>query len=258
LDNNGIHQGRETVLDENQSATIEKLMEKGKPIYVTRIGGVNPARFTRVIDLSRQRASKPIILPCNGAKDSFSVSKTDLINAKQPTLTRIDLLAGKALYDSSIDKINDGDVYGGYVNVDTANSFVPSDGSVVEVVLNTVSHPAGYDIQRIVTLTGCGAPGTDRASQKYDLAYSLVSAPDVFITITGDKEATVDRYVLQPEFQIQIVAKDGPSFVFASGVAKIRFTFHNTSSRQPESVYREIDVFGQPTDTCDQKGLQKP
>ena len=39
----------------------------------------------------------------------------------------------------------------------------------------------------------------------------------------------------------------GKHALIASGVAKLRFTFHNTFTEEPESMYREIDVFGVPT-----------
>ena len=79
------------------------------------------------------------------------------------------------------------------------------------------------------------------------MAYSLVSAPEKFISLHGTKEgATVD----QPAYEAmeeQVTLRGLRNRPIAVGVAKLRLTFHNTGSHNSESMYREIDVFGSAT-----------
>jgi hypothetical protein len=194
-----------------------------------------------------------------GVPGTFAVANNDLINAGQPSLTGIDLTFGTAEWRSGIGKLIDGKTYGPGAlrerpEQDTEDTFNPSDGATVTVALNTTDHPQGYDVQSIVVLTGSsGRRGQergwlpqDRSSQRFDLAYSLASVPDRFVTLQGDKKATVDRDAQgYPEMQVTI--SSGGKKPIASGVAKLRFTFHNTESSDPESMYREIDVLGAAT-----------
>ncbi|MCD4728854.1 MAG: FecR family protein, partial [Pirellulales bacterium] len=181
----------------------------------------------------------------------FAVAKDDLIDAGQPTLSKIELNSGKAGWGSNVLKLNDGDVYGELNYSSTEHTFNPFDGAVVTVTLNIDLHPRGYDVRSIVSLTG-SAGGRDRgqqdrSSQKYDVAYSSVDDPDVFIPLRCDKGATVNRIAhgwRELQATLACRAEDAP---IARGVAKLRFVFHDTASKDPESMYREIDVFGSPS-----------
>ncbi len=183
-----------------------------------------------------------------GLVGEFTAAKDDLMGAGQPTLAKIELNSGKTMYASSVLQLNDGDVYHEWKNTKTTTTFNPFDGAVVTVTLNTDLHPRGYDIRSIVSLTGSGdRRGQDRSSQKFDVAYSSVDDPDVFIPLRCDKGATVNRVSHGwQELQATLAcrAEDAP---IARGVAKLRFVFHDTDSKDPESMYREIDVFGSPT-----------
>jgi hypothetical protein len=230
-----------------------------------RIVGSRPIeeRAVKIIDAANQADSKPFVrkmpvLPSNrvfsewqtGPTGTFSAAKDDLINVDQPTLAKIELTSGEAGWKSSVRKLNDGTTYvdGEIKPLYTGDALNPKDGAVVTVMLNMTRHPLGYDIRSIVSLTGSGGAqhSQDRSSQKYDVAYSRVGEPDEFIPLRGQKSATVDRSAYGAEEE-QVTLFGPQNRPMATGVAKLRFTFHNTQSPDPESVYREIDVFGSPT-----------
>jgi len=171
-----------------------------------------------------------------------------LINAGRPTLAKIELSFGKALPESKLSSLNDGEIYGDKWEGNTVGTFTPSDGAVVTIELNTALHSQGYDIKRLVALTGSGGfeKNQRRSSQRFDVAYSTVDAPEKFIPLRCDRGATVDRDAHGwREMQVVLArAKEAP---LARGAARLRLTFHNTDSPDPESMYREIDVFGEPS-----------
>ena len=177
-----------------------------------------------------------------GTGTHYGVSATDLIDASQTTtFSSIDLTSGTAMYGSSVNMLNDGSEGGG-ATANTGPSLVPQDGTVVTVVLNTSENTAGYDINRIVSLTG-EADGTDRISQKYDVEYHVVGGG--WTGLAGDSGATVARSFTSTtdgqyvgELQVTI------SGMILTGVDQLRFTFHDNPS---QAAYREIDVFGLPT-----------
>jgi hypothetical protein len=195
--------------------------------------------------------SLPALLICShklGITGEFVAAKDDLINVGQPTLAKIELSSGEAMHEGRVEKLVDGDVYGSETPMSTRAAFTAAEGAAITVALNTILHPNGYNIHKIAVLTGCegGDGNQDRSSQKYDLAYSTVAAPDEFIPLQCDKAATVDRNA-QGWKEMQTTLSRGKQVPIACGVAKLRFTFHATQSADPESVYREIDVFGAPT-----------
>jgi hypothetical protein len=152
------------------------------------------------------------------------------------------------MHEGRVEKLIDGDVYGDESPMSTRTAFTAAEGTAITISLNTELHPRGYDLREIVVLTGSeGRDGNqDRSSQKYDVAYSTVAAPDVFIPLQCDKAATVDRNA-QGWKEMQTTLSRGNHTPIAGGVAKLRFSFHVTHSVDPESVYREIDVLGAPT-----------
>ena len=121
--------------------------------------------------------------------------------------------------------LNDGKTYRGY-----------GDGDAVTFRLDTSRHPRGYDLREIATFAG---HADSRASQNYS----------VFLAFTSDPA----RFV--PLIPTASVACDGGSSEIiirhrASGVAAVRFDFHNGSAADPGlgfNVYREICLLGSPT-----------
>ena len=91
--------------------------------------------------------------------------------------------------------------------------------------LNTVLHPAGYDISSIVSLSG----RSDAASigQSYDLAYSLVGNPSSFTTLVAQDPNTVTDQGYWNFGEVQVViANQGSTYsAIPSGVVALRFTF---------------------------------
>ncbi len=169
-------------------------------------------------------------------------SSSDLINAGQSTLSSTVLTTGTAVF-GSLDKLNDGDYWGGLDPYTPAswetysNGFAPSDGAIVTVALNTTVSPLGYDIDSIVTVSASSGP---RLGQKFDLWYSLVANPDAFVLVTGDNGATVNRAGGPCAADVSTITGDSP---IATGVAKLQFQFYSYDGAN-ENVYREIDVFG--------------
>ena len=208
----------------------------------------DPDSFVRVMPATAQIIHRAVCDWRIGARDEFRVAKDDLVNAGQPTFSNIEIIEGKAKFYSDVHKLNDGKTYAGLGEEVSKDTFAPEDGAVVIMTLNTLLHPLGYDIKSIVSLTGSGGMGLkqDRSSQKYDVAYAVVGAPDKFIALRGEQKATVDCPA-HGWAEEQTTLTGGGNELIASGVIKLRFTFHNTSSKNPESMYREIDIFGEPT-----------
>ena len=78
-------------------------------------------------------------------------------------------------------------------------------------------------------------------------AYSSAAAPDKFIAIRCDKKSVTVDQSAYGEQELRVTLHGRRNAPIAVGVAKLRFTFHNTESADPESMYREIDVFGSAT-----------
>ncbi|MBN1395628.1 MAG: FecR domain-containing protein [Pirellulales bacterium] len=243
-----------------EAALIEKDGAIGTP---KRITADQVAKIVRnanmygvnVVDASRDAVQfvreLPSLLICRhhlGATGEFSVAADDLIAAGSQTLSDIKLIRGEIIHKGGLSKLHDGDVYGNKIAESTFAAVTPLDGSVVEVALNTADQPSGYDVFSIVSLTGCAgrAGNQDRSSQKYDVAYSTVDAPDDFVLLRCDRETTVNRNA-RGWSEMQITLSCGGLRPIAQRVAKLRFTFHDTDSEFPESAYREIDVFGSPS-----------
>ncbi len=150
--------------------------------------------------------------------------------------------------------LNDGSVYGNESGAESGASFTPSDGAVVTVTLDTNLHTLGYNITSIVSLTGSGGKeaGQERSSQKYDVAYSTVDEPNVYVPLWGHQKALVDANALG-WCEMRVTLSGGNNVSIAHGVAKLRFTFHDTGPANSESMYREIDVFGSPSTPAERR-----
>ena len=213
----------------------------------------NPKKFVRTLQ-SPSRSSGWVHCKWEtGPSGTFKVSNDDLINVGQKTFSAIELTSGEAGWQSSVTMLNEGGIYHGMETQVSDYTFNPKDKAVVTITLNTAIHPQGYDIKSIVTLTGSAGDGQNRSSQKYDLAYSTVGNPDKYIKLHGDNAATVNWYTDTPEARATLT--DARGGLIALGAAKLRFTIYRTTSRDPESMYREIDVFGIPAKATDQEML---
>ena len=230
------------IFSAGQSGRVVYSSSTGGLEIITVADGLRPQQFVR---------SLPSPLVCQhqlGATGEFKVAADDLIGAGQPTLEKIELTYGEALLSSNPASLNDGEVYNGLRETNTRATFTPSDGTVVTISLNTALNPQGYDIASIVVLTGSGGHTHNqrRSSQKFDVAYSTVEEPEVFLPLWCDRGATVNRDAYG-WWEMQVVLRSVKEIPLARGVAKLRLTFHNTNSPHPESMYREIDIFGSPS-----------
>ena len=246
----GTSFGKPRQLAASQAVVISQDDGVEQPLKVINAGD-RSAATSFVRSMTVPPMSSRVLCNCYiGSQGWFSVAKDDLINIGESTLARVELVHGKALFNSDVRKLNDGEIYAGRHNNNTEEAFVPSDGAVVVMTLNTAIHPLGYDIRSIMSLTGSEGPRDPqrRSSQIYDVAYARVNNPDEFITLHGDKNATVDRSTLDPKDEEERVTLFGDgSPLIARRVAKLRFTFHNAVPVNLESMYREIDVFGSPS-----------
>jgi hypothetical protein len=199
--------------------------------------------FVRAIPSLAPRSKQISYQWKTGSPGTFSAEKGDLINAGQATLAKIELFAGSAKFGSSIGVLNDGDLYHGEYAGSSAYSFVPSDGTRVLITLDTVRHPQGYNIDSIVSITGSLQR---RSAQCYDVAYSTVQKPSVFVPLRCDYFSTVNHDADGAD-EAKATLTSGNDMPIASGVAKLRFVFRDCRpSPHRESMYREIDVFGSP------------
>jgi len=216
-------------------------------VFVTA-NRVDPRRFIRSMPTAAQVLHQVVCDWRIGARDEFKVAKDDLANAGRATLGKIELVAGEAGFGSDVLKLIDGDTYAGQREDVSEESFTPKDGAVVVVTLNTSLHPHGYDVKSIVSLTASyGEAGQNRSSQKYDVAYAAVDAPDKFIPLRSKEKNTVNCSAFGMK-EVQVMLTSSGDYPMASGVGELRFTFHNTDTPDPESMYREIDVIGVPTE----------
>lgn len=162
----------------------------------------------------------------------------DLVNAGQPTLAGVTHV-GYAPYNngaetSRIEALNDGLIGADSVLSDGAFDL---DGTWTSIfTLDTSVNTEGYDVTAIRTISGWLGPRTD---QKYELFYSTVEAPLVFISLG------IFSYLPGADGSAIIELTD-LSGVIATGVKSLRFDFMTPSSSD-ETVYREIDIVGHPT-----------
>jgi hypothetical protein len=181
-----------------------------------------------------------------GARGSFGVSGTDLINNDQSTTLSSLTLLGTTATGSSLADLNNGTA--GWNGYSLAASFAPSDGAVVTVVLDTTSHPLGYDINSIISIAGHAL--CNRAQQMYDVSYSLVDDQSTFIHLSGDSGITVNRLYQAASStdlnQVESMATISGFSPIATGVAQLKFTFYwvPVLAGMGQTCYREIDING--------------
>ena len=176
-----------------------------------------------------------------GPVGTFSVSNSDLINTGASSLASI-TDSGIALFSSSFSELNDGITYNGLTPAvgaaNSANTFIPSDGSVV--LASLTGSATGYSISSVVSLTGYN--GLSRDSQNYDLAVHLVGTTASLFVPIASPNFTNDG--VNAELQVTITGTGGITPV-AVGVDQVQVTFHSVGGL--EDAYQELDVFGTPT-----------
>jgi hypothetical protein len=181
-----------------------------------------------------------VSISASAPNGTFPVSSTDLANAGQPTFSSISLTSGLALYGSAVGNLVDGSMYGGSGYTDTAYAFVPSNGSVVTITFDTSLNAAGYDLSTIKVFAGSGA-FQSRANQNYSVAWAAPGSgtyTNLFSVEAHDYGNSIETYTSTAMSDASILV---------TGVGSLRFTFADTLTGGPESMYREIDVMGSAT-----------
>lgn len=122
-------------------------------------------------------------------------------------------------------------------------------GSSITFALNMVKNPAGYDLTKIVTFAG---HGDSRASQSYSVSVAFASHPSKFVVLVPAASAASDGgsseiIIHNPQGGVIV----GAGAVRAAHVVGVRFDFSDGSVEKGSgmgfNVYREIQIFGQPT-----------
>jgi autotransporter-associated beta strand protein len=115
----------------------------------------------------------------------------------------------------------------------------PSDGYTTTYTLDITTYPMGYDIKEIRLFSAWGT----RATQAYDIKYSLVGAPDTFLllgTYTGTLPPSADGTLMTRTYDMRAATLDaGPPIL--TGVAAIQFVIRANGNA---TLYHEWDVTG--------------
>jgi hypothetical protein len=164
-------------------------------------------------------------------------SATDLANSNRPTFGSIAIASGSGAFSSSAAPLVDGSMYGTAGVTNTIPSLTPTNGTVVVLTFDTTLEPEGYDIAQIDVYTGTGQ---GRAMQNYSVAWAAPNSTTYtpLFTVTNAGTPTVSEL----RTRTSDLASNGAAPI-ATGVGSLRLTFLNTSAADPESMYREIDVF---------------
>ena len=110
-------------------------------------------------------------------------------------------------------------------------------------VLDITSKPAGYDIKEIRLFSGWGT----RATQAYDINYSLVGDPGTFLllgTYTGTLPPSSDNTLMTRTYDSSAGAVPDSGVPILTGVAAIQFVIRANGNA---TLYHEWDVTGSAT-----------
>jgi MYXO-CTERM domain-containing protein len=182
---------------------------------------------------------------------AFTPSATDLVNFDQATLTsRTEV--GYAPFSnggatSTANALNDG-VLGpttNSINPDLNGTAFDIDGAwQTTFTLNTTLNPLGYDITSIATIAAWMVP---RADQSYTVQYTTVgnAVPQTLGAFSYPPNASGNPAVAT---MLTLSDSSGPGNTITglTGVASLIFNILPPGGNN-QTVYREIDVFGQPT-----------
>jgi hypothetical protein len=175
------------------------------------------------------------------------VPKNNLVSSGSPDLLSIDEQGVQHTGEgNNADAIHNGTILNGSGGDETANDGKTfrgyGQGSSLVFHLNTTTHPAGYDLSRIITFAG---HHDERSSQQYAVKVAFVSAPEQFVPLF---EASVKSE--RDGSEINVSAKNGGVLInaqnmSASHVAAVKFEFKK--GPRVFNVYREICIVGGPS-----------
>ena len=114
-------------------------------------------------------------------------------------------------------------------------------GDYLTMQLDAASHPQGFDLTAITTVT---AHGDSRASQKYRVSVALAGSPEKFLPLAdASVDCTGGSAIIRLKNPAGGVLENGERK--ARGVVALRFDFENGPVGY--SVFREISLSGSPT-----------
>jgi len=187
--------------------------------------------------------SAQVITYTNGGAATYEpydnvVSATDAANQGIPSFGTLTQTVGSAIYGSSLNILNDGIVfnpviYGTGDRGDTAYSFTPSDGSVIEFTFNSAQN-----VGSINTFAMSGS-GQIRSAQNYGLEYqSGGNWTSLFSSLNTSAPGNLNDGNTTTWVNLDFSGFAGGSL---ADVTALRFTFNNAGG-EGQSLYREIDV----------------
>jgi hypothetical protein len=165
------------------------------------------------------------------------VSATDAANQGISTFGTLTQTSGSAIFGSQLSILNDGIVfnpviYGTADRGDTAFSFTPSDGSVIEFTFTSAQ-----SVGSINTFAMSGG-GQLRSAQNYGLEYLSGSTwTSLFSGLDTNAPGNLNAGNTTTWVNLDFSGFAGGSL---DDVTALRFTFQNVGGN--ESLYREIDV----------------
>jgi len=169
----------------------------------------------------------------SGSQMAFPASAVDLIQISAVTLAseqHDEFTPFTYKGTTSTAALNDGLLGQDSINTDTAFDL---DGKWTSTYfLDTAVNPQGYDITGIRAISGWIA---NRTNQSFELLFASVADPALFVSYG------TFSYSPGNSGSAMITLTDSTGLL-ATGVAAIRFNVLNAGT-----VYREFDVFGQPT-----------
>ena len=122
--------------------------------------------------------ASPVTEVQNAPIGAFTASTNDLANQNQPSLLGLSLEGGRLAGDSSLEMLNDGDLYGGREPQNSSFAFQCVAGVVV-FQFNTADAPRGYDITKLVSITGSGGGNQQRSRQNYIVEVAGGAGPGI-------------------------------------------------------------------------------
>ena len=170
-----------------------------------------------------------------GGNYTFNVLSTDAADANQGGTT---LFTGTANYSSDPDMVINGLVYGEEGVNQTNYSLTPSVGDTLILNLAPTALGFGWDIEKIVVLTGVSSDALGRSDHSYTIALSTDGSQFGTSIINVHDSTTA--------LEVQVTIEHDAGALLGTGVKAVRFVFDNATSYE-ENIYREIDVVGTAT-----------
>jgi len=231
----------------NTLGVVQPLNSKKLHTSMTTIIPMQPAKSVLILlaafAFSPSLSAQVAITYTNGGASVYEpydgvVSATDAANQGISTFDTLTQTSGSALFGSQLSILNDGIVfnpvtYGTVDRGNTAFSFTPSDGSVIEFTFTSAQ-----SVGSINTFAMSG-PGQLRSAQNYGLEYlSGSNWTQLFNSLDTSAPGNINAGNTTTWVNLDFSEFEGG---YLADVTALRFTFNNAGG-DGQSLYREIDV----------------